>query len=133
VKTLKKPNQQQQAKGPDVEFQTCDLYNETTAEKSRAYPGLSQKISDFLKSKFENKLAPFGSSDKAFRSDGHFAGLKHAHLTPDLSMVYSIHSSNPTLIDLYGIFSHDELGTGQPPNINRQKSLGKRFRNQTFS
>lgn len=87
---------------------------------------------DFYKAKTENKLAPFGGSDKLFKGYGHFAGLRHAHLTQDLSIVYSLNGSNPTVIDLYGIFSHGELGTGQPANMNRQKSIAKKFGNMTF-
>jgi hypothetical protein len=33
---------------------------------------------------------------------------------------------------LYGIFSHRDLGTGTPPNLQKQKQSGQKFDNQTF-
>lgn len=121
-----------QASIEDPKFRTCDLFNETFTQKSRDYPVIGAKFQEFRAAKSANKLAPFGSSDKPFKSFGVFEGLKHAHLTGDVSVVYSIHGSNPSLIDLYGVFSHDELGTGQPVNIKRQKSMDKKLSSQTF-
>jgi mRNA-degrading endonuclease YafQ of YafQ-DinJ toxin-antitoxin module len=108
------------------------LFNETLGKKSQGNPVIPQKTDDFQKSKAANKLEAFGSSDKPFKSFGVFEGLRHAHLTGDISMVYSIHGSNPSVIDLYGLFSHDDLGVGQPVNIKRQKSMDKKFKSQTF-
>lgn len=83
--------------------------------------------------KRENPNQPFGSSDKAFTGAGNFAkmvpGLKHAHITHDLSVVYKVIGNE---VYLYGFFTHDELGTGQPPNMNRQKSTATKFSNQQF-
>lgn len=120
-----------------VVFRTSELYRETLVEKSRAYPVIAQKLQDFRKFKTENPLQPFGGSDKPFIGSGIFAatisGLRHAHLTHDIMIVYTISGRNPTVFDLYGVFSHDELGIGQPVNIKRQKSAAKRMSNQTFS
>ena len=33
---------------------------------------------------------------------------------------------------MYGVFSHDDLGIGQPANKNKQKSMGDKFNNQIF-
>jgi mRNA-degrading endonuclease YafQ of YafQ-DinJ toxin-antitoxin module len=120
-----------------VAFRTSDLYRSTLVDKARAYPIIGQKMQEFRKFKSENPLQQFGSSDKPFQGGGHFgrtiSGLKHAHLTHDIMVVYSISGRNPTLIDLYGIFSHDELGIGQPANIKRQKSQAQRLSGQQFS
>jgi len=131
VKTSKNQSNQQPA-GPDVKFRTCPLWDQSVSEKARENPGLGQKIVEFQKAKTANKLAPFGSKDVPFKH-GDLKGFNHTHLTHDLSLIYAMHSSNPTLIDLYGIFSHDELGTGQPINIKRQTSISKKFRNQSFN
>lgn len=128
-----KPKQDSQSKAPSVIFRTCPLFDETIAQKSKGNSFLQQKLLDFRKSKIENKIAPFGGSDKPFKPFGPFKGLKHAHLSGDVSIVYAIHGSNPSIIDLYGLFSHDELGTGQPVNINRQKSMDKTLSRQSFS
>lgn len=116
-----------------VKFRTCDLFDRTAAAKFQENQTLVSKFEEFQKHKANNPVLPFGSSDKMFRGDGFFRGLKHAHLSHDISVIYSISGKNPTLIDLYGLFSHDDLGTGNPPNLKRQKSLSKRLSNQTFS
>lgn len=120
-----------------VAFRVSDLYKETLISKARAYPVVGQKMQDFRTFKSQNPLQPFGSSDKPFTGGGNFSvtvpGLRHAHLTHDIMVVYRISGRDPTLIDLYGIFSHDELGIGQPPNIKRQKAQAKRMSNQHFA
>ena len=120
-----------------VAFRTCDLYRETLADKARAYPVIGQKMQEFRKFKSDNPLQPYGGSDKPFVSKGNFgttiSGLRHAHLTHDIMIVYTISGRNPTLFDLYGIFSHDELGIGQPANVKRQKAQAKRMANQQFA
>lgn len=76
-------------------------------------------------------MALFGSSDKLFT--GVFTktipGLRHAHITSDLSIVYKVSRGE---VYLYGFFTHDELGTGHPTNNNRQKSITTKFNNQQF-
>jgi hypothetical protein len=120
-----------------VVFRTSDLYRATLVDKARAYPIIGQKMQEFGKFKSENPLQQYGSSDKPFQSVGHFnrvaSSLRHAHLTHDIMVVYTISGRNPTVFDLYGIFSHDELGIGQPANINRQKSQARRLAGQQFS
>lgn len=129
---MARPNNQKPGGGPDVVFRTCDLFKETMAAKSRQYPVIESKFAEFIASKESDKLAPYGKSDKPFKSFGVFEGLRHAHLTADVSIVYSISGSNPSEIRLYGLFSHDEMGTGQPVNIKRQKSLDKKLDSQVF-
>ena len=121
------------ASEPAVIFELSPSFRKTAAEKFKAYPGLDKKASDFRATKAADRNALYGSSDKPFKTNGAFSGLRHAHLTFDLSLVYSISGANPAIIRLYGIYSHDELGTGQPPNINRQKSMGAHLKGQTFS
>lgn len=119
-----------------VVFRTCDLYRETLVDKARAYPVIGQKMQEFRDFKTANPLQPYGGSDKPFVSKGNFGtvvgGLRHAHLTHDIMIVYTISGRNPTVFNLYGIFSHDELGIGQPANIKRQKAQAKRMNNQVF-
>jgi hypothetical protein len=118
-----------------VKFQYCDLFKKTYAEKSRN-PQLVKKFNDFITAKSINPINPYGSSDKLFRGGWSFSNyvpkLRHAHLTHDISVVYLISGFNPTQIKLYGFFTHDEMGTGQPPNIKKQKSLAKQLSNQVF-
>jgi mRNA-degrading endonuclease YafQ of YafQ-DinJ toxin-antitoxin module len=101
-----------------------------------SHPLLLDKVDAFIRTKLADYSAQFGASDKAFAANGNFInavpGLKHAHLNHDISMVYKIHGANPRFLDLYGLFSHDDLGTGQPKNDKRQKTRAKQFSNDKF-
>lgn len=86
-------------------------------------------LDKFIEVKIENPTQRYGKVDKSFVSDGNYVGLMHAHLTFDKSIVYKIESGK---LFLFGIYSHDDLGTGQPRNINKQKSMGIKFHNTNF-
>lgn len=124
----------QEGVGADKPFMRGDLYNATYAVKVQPYPAIRKKFRDFMELKRSNPTAPFGGSDKTFNSDGFFSaavpGLRHAHITFDLSIVYKVVGNQ---IYLYGFFTHDDLGTGQPRNINRQKNAAKRLSQQNFN
>lgn len=116
-----------------VVFRRSELYKQTYLDKVLANPTLKNKFRDFMEVKRNNPNASFGSSDKPFVSVGHFAkavpGIRHAHITHDLSVVYKVIGNE---VFLFGFFTHDELGTGQPANINKQKSSARRLANQDF-
>jgi hypothetical protein len=118
---------------PRVQVRKCPLLVETLSLRKELRP----KLEEFINLKRADVMARFGASDKPFKSGVTFTnevpGIAHAHLTQDISIVYRIHSNNPKYLDLYGLFKHDELGTGQPHNTNRQKSMARRFANQEFS
>lgn len=90
------------------------------------------KFEEFLDSKKNNPTQPFGK-DTPFISAGPIGRtglkLKHAHLSQDISVVYRIHGKDPHTIDLYGVYRHKELGTGNTPNIKIQQNLAKKFSN----
>lgn len=117
-----------------VTFRRCELYKQTYMSRIKPYPVLKEKLRQFMEIKRNNPQQPFGKSDKPFISGGFFGemvpGLKHAHLNLDLSIVYKV---DGTVITLYGLFTHDDLGTGQPANKNKQKSAAQRFSNEICS
>ena len=119
-----------------IVVQLAPLFNETLADKTKTYPDLKSVVDAFVKSKTENPLAAFGKSDKRFSGNGNLIGyvpkLAHAHLYHDLSIFYTLDGMNPRVLRLYGLFSHDDSGTGTPANIKRQHNLGKRLAQQTF-
>ena len=118
-----------------VKFLTCPLFDKTLAEKSNI-PGVAEKFKSFVQQKTANPLAPFGSKDSPFMNAGPLSiavpKLRHAHLTRDLSVFYTIGGKNPTVIQLYGVFSHQDSGTGTPSNTSKQKSLGQRMKYSEF-
>lgn len=113
-----------------VQFRRCKLFDETLA----SHENVTAKLQEFISFKTNDPMGRFGKKDQHFTSGGILVqtGLIHAHLTGDISILYKRSGRNPTIIDLVAILSHDELGTGQPPNIKVQKAMVKTLNAQTF-
>ena len=109
----------------------CKLFDETFLD----HANLAKRIFAFLDHKNNNPLQPFGSSDTGFTPDGPIGKLglniKHAHVSQDVSIIYRVHG-NPQVMDLYGVFSHKDSGTGNAANIRIQQQLATRLSNQEF-
>lgn len=75
----------------------------------------------------------FGSNDKKFKTTGNFGretrGIAHAHLTHNISIVYLVDGDK---LNLYGVYTHDAIGTGNPPDINRQQQVSSQWANMTL-
>jgi hypothetical protein len=112
-----------------VNVRISKLYTETLAN----HQSLAPRVAEFIKAKNDNPTAQFGSSDTHFIGDGPIGRtglkLKHAHISQDVSIIYRLHG-NPATLDLYGLFSHKESGTGNAANIKVQKNLAKKLSNQ---
>jgi mRNA-degrading endonuclease YafQ of YafQ-DinJ toxin-antitoxin module len=116
---------------PNVVFDYGSAWIESLETAIKDSPNILQKIEEFRKIKQENPLANYGSNDKPFVSDGVYKQYipkgRKAHLNRDISIIYELSGKNPTVIKLYGVFTHAQLGTGQPPNINIQKNMAKKL------
>lgn len=124
--------------GPDSEI--AKSINRYADQKER----LKKQLSDFIKWKTKYPFngyggvgqPGYGDNDKRFKSGGNFGtrlpGISHAHLTHNLSVVYKVDRENNS-INLYGIYSHDELGTGNPPNMQRQQQMSTRWANMRLT
>ena len=116
-----------------IKVRTCKLFKKT-AEAYTKTKQVKEKLADFIRTKTENPQAQFGSKDRPFTREGNLSGYWHAGLNFDVSVIYKIGATNgEKTLDLYGVFSHDELGTGQPANIKRQKSNAEKFDNQALT
>jgi hypothetical protein len=115
----------------------CDLFRETAAIHLKPGSSTEESFQNFIATKIQNPIASYGKSDKANPAGTPMAQyvpkIRHAHLTHDISIFYTISGSNPSELRLYGVLTHDEAGTGQPVNNKRQKSVAKRFSNQDFN
>lgn len=120
-----------------VVFKSCPLFKESLFNLARNYPNLINRLDAFRDFKRQNPLASFGSSDKPAVSKLTFSneipGIRHAHLTKDISVWYTVSGRDPIEIKLYGVFTHHETGTSTTPNQKRQMSTALRFKNQKFS
>lgn len=123
-----------------VIVKTSSLFNDTLSKKILSgNKKVADRIADFLKVKKENPMQPFGKDDTAFVGNNPVLKnaipgetLIHAKLTADISIVYSISGRDPWVLKLYGIFTHDEMGTGQPQNTKRMKQVAARMANTSF-
>lgn len=123
--------------GPNSEI--ARTVNKYTDQKER----IKKQIADFIKWKQQYPFngagggtPGYGDNDKKFKTTGNFGtrlpGISHAHLTHNLSIVYRIDRENETL-NLYGVYSHDDIGTGNPPNVQRQQQMSTRWTNMNLT
>lgn len=91
-----------------------------------------EAFKEFIGAKEKNPEQRFGSKDYKFKS-GVLSEYYHAGLTFDVSIIYrTSREGSDYVFRLYGLFSHDESGTGTPPNTNRQRALLTKLDNQEF-
>lgn len=90
---------------------------------------INRKIEDFIRFKVHNPLEKFNNSDRAFSADGVYGNLRlrKAHVSDDLSIIYSIRGDVPKHLQLLAVMSHSQLGTGTPSNIRRQQQVARRL------
>lgn len=115
-------------------FRRSPLYKETYLSRVKPYPKLRDKLRQFMHFKRQTPDENWGASDKFFKPGLKFftaiPGLRHAHLAPDLYIVYRVGKQNE--IYIYGIFTHDDLGIGQPMNPRKQDTMASRLAKQPF-
>jgi hypothetical protein len=117
-----------------VVFRTSGIFAETLARAVQREPRIAERLLDFRKVKTLDPLSAFGKSDSSLSPPFSklVPGLRHAHLTQDTSVFYTLEGTDPREIRLYGVFNHAESGTGDTPNIRRQKNLAQVLQNQNF-
>ena len=112
-----------------VVFKRCDLFNETYKKHAGE---IKDQLEKFLSFKAQNPLMPFNKKDYPFKGNGVLHGIGHAHLTFNISVFYTLTGRDPRVIQLIGIFTHDESGIGNPAKPNLQRSLKSRIDTQKF-
>ena len=107
------------------------ILSEIFEETEKRHHVVADKVDEFVKVKSINPTQRFGASDTRFNPDGPLGKLKisHAHLSQDISILYRIAGSPPTIYVL-GLFSHKETGTSGTANVKKQKSTATTFRNE---
>lgn len=83
----------------------------------------------FLDAKTANPTEMWNASDK--RASHSLSSFYKAHLTHDDSIIYT-YDQQENVLRIYGIWSHDEMGTGQPPNYAKIVKFADRLSNQIF-
>lgn len=136
-KNLKSPAPAPAAMPPGtMVVKTCELFNETFKEHAKQNRQLISKLIEFINFKKDNptKLYKVDKSDSNIGSvyDSVIPGIRHAHLTHDISVWYKISGMNPRELKLYALLTHDESGTGEPVKKNVARGMAKRMSGQTF-
>lgn len=100
----------------------------STLKNFRGQEAVILALQQFIAHKRADPTAPFGGKDYPFRGAS-LKGYMHAGLTFDAQIIYTISGRDPHIIKLYGVFSHDQLGTGNPVQMKRQQKAGQTFDN----
>jgi mRNA-degrading endonuclease YafQ of YafQ-DinJ toxin-antitoxin module len=113
-------------------FKKCKLF-EKSFEKYKTNNRIVQALKAFVESKSEKPDERFGAKDYKFKG-GILGDYYHASLSFDVSVIYQMkREGENTVFLLYGIFSHDDSGTGQPSNTKKMQALVTKLDNQTFN
>lgn len=127
---MAKPNRNQQVAATParkVRIVASKMFT-STLKNFRGDAQVIAAIQAFVAAKRNDPTAPFGSKDYPFRGAS-LKGYLHAGLTFDAQIVYTISGRDPHTIRLYGVFTHDDLGTGNPAQMKRQQKAGQTFDN----
>lgn len=115
--------------GPRVEFVKCDAYVDSVAK----YKGNQQVLAafrEFIDFKSREPLALFGGKDRPFTGNGSLRGYIHAGITRDISIIYKISGRDPHVISLYGLYTHNDIGTGTPGRPQLTAKMAAMFNKQ---
>lgn len=130
--------QKQQKEVPFRRFRRSADYKRTYLEKIKGNQVFKNKLHHFMEVKRHNPNAPVNASeDRMFTSGGIFknaiANLRHYHISYDISIVYRVEmDGGEPVVYLYGFYTHDELGTGSPSSIPKQRAMSQKFKTFTF-
>jgi hypothetical protein len=99
---------------------------------------VKNKLIEFCEVKKQDFMTPFGAKDSPMDSGGPIGrenpGIRHARLSQDHRIFYMIENiGGKRTLKLYGVYTHGESGTGSTPQRNRQKIVGKRFKDSEFN
>lgn len=123
---------------PSVVFINGPLWEESLVAAIKDTPNIIKKILEFKTFKEQDPLAQYGPKDSAMGSvkgspyAKYLPKARKAHLTPDISIIYELSGKDPTVIKLYGVFTHADLGTGQPPNVRKSAQMAKRLSRESI-
>lgn len=122
-----KPTTQPEVTERKITIRTCPFYFETLNQHRE----LLDKVEDFIDTKEENPVAPYGNHDSKMNSDGPLGKLRlwHARLDGDVRIFYRI-KGKPATLYLCAVLNHKSSGTGNPPKLATQHSVATKIAHQ---
>lgn len=119
-----------------AELEVCPFFDETTSAYKKDQK-MRDKITAFMDFKKASPMDRFNKTDTNLAANGPYAqimpGMRKAHLTQDISIWYTLSSSNPTLVHLYAVLTHEQSGTGTPAKVARQVKVANKMKQQSFT
>jgi hypothetical protein len=126
----KKGQRQAFAPSPDMPDTIVDRGPEFSQTLKR-YPSIADRFDSWIKAKMASPLSLIGY-DKPFVPKSPYAGLMHAHMDDDVSVVYRLVGRDPRHIKVYGFYSHEDLGTNKASKPRIQQNVSRRLLSQVF-
>lgn len=109
--------------GSDTFFETLSKYKDNAA--------VLTGLRNFVAQKRDAPLQAYGGKDYPFIGSGPLRGYIHAGITRDISIIYTISGRDPHVLKLYGLYSHNEIGTGTPNRPAVSKKMAGVFSGQS--
>jgi mRNA-degrading endonuclease YafQ of YafQ-DinJ toxin-antitoxin module len=106
-----------------IDVKVCHIFSKLN-KKHIKNKRVQDALLKFLEVKGTDIHAKFGGDDYPMTGKGPLQRIKHAKLTRDISIMYEVKAG---AILLLAIGSHDDLGFGNPSNINKQQQLVKKI------
>ena len=105
----------------------------------RHLPNLVKKTSELLEKKRQDPHGKLSNDDYPLGTSGGFAsfpGLMHVPVSHNLRLWYAVvpvkkGKETEHQVRAFGVYTHDETGTGSPPNIALQKATALRMSNES--
>lgn len=116
-----------ETKKPVVLMKERRAFSSTVIERSRNVKDLKQIIKTFVLEKIKNpKISINVNRDDSLKT-GVLSKVRLWHYDIGNLRLYYRTNDLPSEIQLvlYGVFTHDETGTGTPPNIKKQEQFAK--------
>jgi mRNA-degrading endonuclease YafQ of YafQ-DinJ toxin-antitoxin module len=98
-------------------------------KKSGNFARISKQLDRFIAHKMSQPTEPFGGNDK--NAAPRYPKFMKAHLTHDDSVIYR-YDGQTRMLRIYGIWSHDDLGIGQPPRPAASVAMNDTLLSQVF-
>lgn len=120
--------------GPSVVVDVCPMFDETFTRHVKDDDQLKRKLGEFIAFKINNPIGKFGSKDSGDAGNmfgREVEGIRHAYITHNLRIWYTISGLNPRHLRLYAVLSHDESGTGQPNKVPVMRNVAKQMGTQS--
>lgn len=107
--------------GPWAVDVTSAIFRQSVRDFKAIYPDVEERVFRFIKVKSDDPLnTRYGNNDAPMSSHGPFAGYMHAHLAPDLLILYTL--KNRTL-NLVALCQHADTEGKRAKNAARRFGL----------